>query len=54
MAQQLQSIGKTPEDFTSEDVDIFIRGIKDDFERVIGYGVNTLEEDLKNCLKEED
>ena len=53
MAQQLQSIGKSPDELTREDLESFIEGIKTDFEKVIGYGVNQLEDDLKACLKEE-
>lgn len=54
MAQQLSTLGKTRDEFTEDDVDGFLSGLKTDFERVIGYGVEQLEDDLKKCLKEGD
>ena len=54
MTQQLCALGRTKDDFTEDDVDEFLTGLKSDFERVIGYGVEQLEDDLKKCIKEED
>ena len=52
MHQQFRSLGLTEEGFTEAHVDSFLSGLKDDFEKVIGYGVNQLEDDLKECIKE--
>jgi hypothetical protein len=52
MAQQLKALGRDKATFTESDVGRFMDGLKSDFEKVIGYGVNQLEEDLKTCLKE--
>ena len=53
MYQQLKAIGKDPSTFTKEDVPAFLKGLTQDFEKVIGYGVRQLEKDLLHCLKEE-
>ena len=54
MAQQLKALGRDRATFTEADVERFMDGLKSDFERVIGYGVNQLEDDLKKCLTEGD
>ena len=53
MAQCLEDLGIGPGELSEENVPLLIVGIKRDFEKVIGYGVQKLEEDLLDCLKEE-
>ena len=52
MQQQLRSLELTEEEFTEVHVESFLSGLKGDFEKVIGYGINQLEDDLKECIKE--
>ena len=49
--QQLKAIGKTRETFTPNDVDLLIESIKKEFSRVIGYGVDKLEMDLRRVMR---
>ena len=51
LEQQLQAVGKTRETFQVEDVDALIESIKAEFSRVIGYGVEKLEMDLRRVMR---
>jgi hypothetical protein len=53
MLHQLKVMGKDPSTFEKEDVEEFIQGIGKDFEKVIGYGVKKLEDDLLDSVKED-
>jgi hypothetical protein len=54
LQQQLLEVGKTRETFTENDVNALIQAMKDDFTKVIGYGVDKLELDLRKAIKEDD
>ena len=51
LEQQLKAIGRTRETFTPGDVDLLIESIKKEFSRVIGYGVDKLEMDLRRVMR---
>ena len=51
LEQQLQAMGKQREDFDKEDVDKLIESIKREFSKVIGYGVEKLEMDLRRVMR---
>ena len=51
LQQQLKSIGRTRENFRHEDVDPLITSIKEEFAKVIGYGVEKLELDLRRVMR---
>ena len=54
LEQQLKQCNKTRNDFTTEDVEEFIQGVKKEFEKVIGYGVEKLEADLRKAVQGEE
>ncbi len=51
LEQQLQAIGKSRGEFTEDDVEILIEAIKKEFSKVIGYGVEKLEMDLRRAMR---
>jgi len=51
LAQQLAELGKSKESFTQEDINQLIDGIKTEFSKVIGYGVDKLEIDLRKSIR---
>jgi len=51
LEQQLQAIGKTRSTFTKNDVELLIESIKQEFSKVIGYGVEKLEMDLRRAMR---
>lgn len=51
LEQQLQAVGKTRETFNVEDIDELIESIKEEFSKVIGYGVEKLEMDLRRVMR---
>ena len=50
LEQKLNEAGKTKETFSQEDVDRLIMSLKEEFSKVIGYGVDKLEIDLRKVL----
>ena len=50
LEQQLKQCGKTRAEFDSDDIEEFINGVKKEFKKVIGYGVEQLEEDLRKSV----
>ncbi len=50
LEQKLNEAGITKETFSQEDVDRLIMGLKEEFSKVIGYGVDKLEIDLRKVL----
>ena len=53
LEQQLNECQFLRETFSSDDVDTLISGIKQEFSKVIGYGVEKLELDLRRVLRGE-
>ncbi len=53
LEQQLEECNLSREQFTVADVDRLIANIKSEFSRVIGYGVEKLELDLRRTLRGE-
>jgi len=54
LEQQLKQCNMTRADFTENDVEEFIQGIKQEFAKVIGYGVEKLEDDLRKSVQGDD
>ena len=53
LEQQPQAIGKNRSDFDPADVEVLIEAIKQEFSKVIGYGVEKLEMDLRRAMRGE-
>jgi hypothetical protein len=53
LEQQLNECGKTRETFTKHDVNPLIERMKKEFSKVIGYGVEKLEIDLRRSIRGE-
>ena len=53
ISQQLDLLGKDRDNLSESDIKDLVKGIKDDFEKVIGVGVYELEKELIGCLEEE-
>lgn len=51
LEQKLNDFGKNKDTFTQEDIDLLIAGLKTEFSKVIGYGIERLENDLRKALK---
>jgi hypothetical protein len=52
LEHQLLECGKTRETFTEADIEPLISGLKKEFSKIIGYGVEKLERDIREALKE--